>query len=220
MRIAIANQKGGAGKTTLAVAIGCELHARGKRVLLVDGDAAQGTLSTFSAVAVEGGQASPTVVAMGSTMHRQLASIAGTFDHVIVDCPGRADAVTRSALMACDACLIPTGQSASDLWALAGTTAMIREAMAVRPEFRAAIVITRRQGRTSAGREARTVAEQVGLPVLQTMLGYRVCFQDSLAAGLGPAQYAPSDVGRLEVEHLVDELFAWLVEEGPHARVA
>lgn len=69
MIIAFAGQKGGAGKSTLAIATACELHARGYRVLLVDADP-QGSARTFAAVAAEGGYPSPTVVSMGAEMYR------------------------------------------------------------------------------------------------------------------------------------------------------
>jgi chromosome partitioning protein len=66
---AFAGQKGGAGKSTMAIAVAAELMARGSKVLLVDADP-QGTATTWTEVAAEAGHATPTLVAMGANMHR------------------------------------------------------------------------------------------------------------------------------------------------------
>lgn len=52
--LAIANHKGGVGKTTVCFAIGAELARRGRRVLLVDLDP-QAALSTMAAASLPGG---------------------------------------------------------------------------------------------------------------------------------------------------------------------
>jgi chromosome partitioning protein len=207
MIIAFAGQKGGAGKSTAAISVACEWHARGHRVLLVDGDP-QGTASTWAAVASEASRQPPAVVAMGATMHQpgQLARVGAAFDRIVIDCPPRHDAIQRSALMVADVAILPCGPSASDAWALAAGIALVVEAQALRPTLRAAVLLTRLSAATALSRGARGVVEGAGLPVLRASLGYRVAFAEALAAGQGPAQYAPGDVARLEVEHLVDEL--------------
>ncbi len=64
-----ASQKGGVGKSTLAVAFAAELNARGRKVLLVDADP-QGSASSWAAVAAELGNETPTTIAMGAAMHQ------------------------------------------------------------------------------------------------------------------------------------------------------
>ena len=215
MIVAIAGQKGGAGKSTAAVHVACELHERGARVLLVDGDV-QGSVVAFAEVAAEQGRAGPTVVAMGATMHRPggLPALVGTFEHVVIDCPGRTDAVTRSALMVADVAVLPVVPSPVDAWALAGTVALVRDAQQLRPELRAVALLSRVQARTALGRSARGIVQAYGVEVLRAVLSARVAYCESWAAGQGITSYAPGDLGTCEVRRLVDELLALGAEVG------
>ena len=68
MILAIAGQKGGTGKSTIAIAIAAELHRRGQNVLMIDGDP-QATMRTWGDVAADAGLSTPTIVAMGSKIN-------------------------------------------------------------------------------------------------------------------------------------------------------
>lgn len=217
MRIALVGQKGGVGKSTVAVCLAAHALERGARVLLVDADP-QGTVRTWGDVASEQGRAMPTVVAHGATMHRpdQLPRLAKGFDVVLVDTPPRAGDVQRSALMFADVVLLPCGPSAPDAWALASTLELVREAATLRPELAAYVLLTRVQRGTELGRTARTVLEESGFPVLATELGHRVAYQEALAAGLGVTTYAPTSDAAHEVRRLYTEVMA----NGKTARTA
>lgn len=205
--LALAGQKGGAGKSTVAISVVAELVARKRKVLLVDADP-QGTARTWGDVASEAGHPLPTIVAMGATLHRpeQLPRVASSYDHVVIDCPPRHGEIQRSALMAADTVLLPCGPSAADAWALTTSVELITEARALRPELAAFIVITRKQTHTALSKGAREVLVQTGLPVLDTELGYRVAFAEAIGAGLGVTAYAPRDAAAAEVRALLDEL--------------
>lgn len=207
MIFAMTGQKGGIGKSTTAICIAAAAMDRGLRVLLVDADP-QATVRTWGEVANEAGHPAPTVVAMGPTMHKpgQLRAIAEGYDLVVIDCPPRHGEIQRSALMIADVAVLPSGPSAADAWALAGSLEVLGEARAMRDELRACIVITRKQGRTALGQGAREVFESSGLPVMQSELGFRVAYQEALAAGKGVTQYAPRDRAASEVRALFDEL--------------
>ena len=207
MIIAFAGQKGGIGKSTTAISVAVAAHERGARVLLVDADP-QGTARTWAEVANEAGQPTPTVIAMGATMHKagQLTSIACNYDTTIIDCPPRHGDVQRSALMVADLVVLPCGPSAADAWALAAALEMLQEARTLRDELRACILITRKQGRTALAKGARMVLETSGIPVLKTELGYRIAYQESLAAGRGVTTFAPRDAAATEVRNLLEEL--------------
>jgi len=205
--LAFVGQKGGVGKSTAAACVAAEYVRLGRSVLLVDADP-QGTSRTWAEVASEAGRPAPTVAAMGATMHRpdQLPKLARSFDRVVVDCPPRAGDVQRAALMVADLAVLPSGPSAADAWALAGSLELVAEARALRPDLVAVVLLTRVQAHTALGRGARDVLAEGGLPVLRSSLGYRVAYAEALAAGMGVTEYASGDAAASEVRALVVEL--------------
>jgi chromosome partitioning protein len=207
--IAIAGQKGGAGKTTVAIALATEWMRREQRVLLVDADPQQ-TARMWAEVAGEQKRPAPTTVHMGANLWQpeQLPRLAPSFDVVVIDTPPRLGDVQRAALMVADVVLLPCGPSAHDTWALAASLELINQARILRPEMKAAVLLTRKVAGTVIGRDARDVLTGTGLPVLSTELGYRTDYQEASAAGMGASTYRPSSPSALEVRALVDELEA------------
>lgn len=222
MIVSLAGQKGGVGKSTLAVCLAAEGVERGLSVLLVDADP-QGTARTWGDVAAESSLPVPTIVAMGPTMHRpgQLDRLVSGRDLVVIDCPPRHGDVQRSALMVSDIALLPCGPTPADAWALASSIELVTEAQTVRPSLQAFVVITRKQARTAVGKSAREALEsESGLPVLRSELGYRVAFQEALAAGRGVTTYAPHDPASAELRAVLDEVLSLSRGKRRHASEA
>lgn len=216
--LAIAGQKGGTGKSTIACCLAAEAIERGLRVLLVDADP-QATAHTWGATraAEMSGEVLLSVQKMGRDMHEppNLPRLAPGFDLVIVDCPGRDGEVQRSALAAAELVVFPCGPTALDMWALAASVATFREAQKLRPALDAVIAITRKQPRTVRGAEARDLLAGTGLPVLQTELGYRLAYQDATAAGEAVSRYAPRSEAAREAKALLDDVLARLEVDVP-----
>ena len=115
MIVALVNQKGGVGKTTLALHLAGRWAGKGKRVVVVDADP-QGSALDWSEQRARGGMARLFGV-LGlprETLHRELPEIAADADHVIVDGAPRIAGVARSALLAADLVLIPATPSPLD----------------------------------------------------------------------------------------------------------
>ena len=205
--VAFGGQKGGAGKTTTAIAVASEWLARGAKVLLVDTDP-QGSARTWGEVAVERGVHAPTVVSMGAGLHRddQLPALAAAHDVTVVDCPPRLDDRVRAVLMVASLVVLPCGPSAMDVWALSEGMDLVAQARKLRPHLDVAVLVTRKASRSILGRNVRDALTGVGLPVLTTEICYRLTYQEAPAAGLGPTTYAPKSIAAREVRQLVDEL--------------
>jgi chromosome partitioning protein len=202
-----AGQKGGTGKTTLAVATAAELVARSRKVLLVDADP-QRSASTWAALATEAGNAAPATIAMGANMHRpgQLDEVAAPFEVVVIDTPPQHSDILRAALMVADTTVLPCGPSPLDAWALAETLELVGQARGLRPGLKVCAVVNRMVARTAVAARTRAVLVDNDLIVLGTALHSRVAYLEAMAAGLGAAQYAPDTPAAAEVRAFVDEL--------------
>jgi len=184
MIIALLNQKGGVGKTTLATHLAGELALLGSSVLLLDADP-QGSALDWTQRRSQGGlpRLFGAVGLARETLHQEAPELARRADHIVIDGPPRIAALARSALLAADLVLIPVQPSPYDVWASAEMVSLIREAQVFRPALRAAFVINRRVSTTVIGREARgTLADQL-LPALSAEVRQRIAFADSVAAG-------------------------------------
>ena len=120
--VAFVHQKGGTGKTTLAIGTAIALAETGARVLLVDADV-QGTASEWGS---RWGQRWNVVCRsqMQPIIHEQTARFERMFDWMIVDGPPNVSEMTASIFKAADGVLIPIRPSLPDIWALENLAAL------------------------------------------------------------------------------------------------
>ena len=120
MIIALLNQKGGVGKTTLALHLAGAWAARGKRVILIDADPQGSALDWSQRRSHEGLPRLFSVIGLArDTLHREAPELARDADYVVIDGPPRVAGLMRSALLAADLVLIPVQPSPFDGWASA-----------------------------------------------------------------------------------------------------
>lgn len=202
--ISILNQKGGVGKTTLAVHLTTALARKNRRVLLVDADP-QGSALDWAA-ARHGTPLFPVVGLPKSSIHKEIAGLAGDYDFVIVDGPPRVYDVARSAIMASDLVLIPVQPSPYDVWAAKEIIDMLDEAAVYKPLIGKAFVINRKIVNTAIGRDVTEALSDYPVPVLDTAIGQRVAFAESAAQGLTVFELDPEMLASQEMKQLAEEI--------------
>ena len=207
MIIALLNQKGGVGKTTLALHLAGALAAHGRRSVVVDADPQGSALDWSQARAASAAPRLFGVVGLArETLHREVPEIARGVDHVVIDGPPRVTALARSALLAADLVLIPVQPSALDGWASAEMLRLLEEARIFRPGLRARFVLNRCAARTVIARETAVSLEQSEPRLLAARIGQRVAYPEAAAEGRLAFERDPDGPAAVEIAAFAGEV--------------
>ena len=207
MIVALLNQKGGVGKTTLALQLAGEWARTGSRVTLIDADPQGSALDWSQQRAREGCPRLFGVVGLArDTLHREAPELARDVDHVVIDGPPRVAGLMRSALLATDLVLIPVQPSPFDGWASAEMLALLTEARIYRPELAARFVLNRCGARTVIARETAETLADHDPPLLAATIGQRVVFADAAQSGRLASEIDADSPAAREIAALAAEI--------------
>ncbi len=193
--LAIVSQKGGAGKTTLALNLAVAAERDGIHALILDID------PQASATAWADNRAAPVPVVRPCPAHRIARALEEAaregMDLAIIDTAPHAEGAALAAARAADLIVIPCRPALFDLHAVAGSLDIAR--LARTP---AVAVLNAAPPRGPLAAEARAALAGAGLEVLDVALGQRAAFVHALTAGQGVLEYEPNGKAAREVERL------------------
>jgi chromosome partitioning protein len=219
--IAIANLKGGVGKSTIAVNLACSLRGPDRSAVVIDADS-QGTSSFWSAI----GSLPVQLRAMPledtddrswlKLLRRRKAEMDGRdaaawlaelrqieAHYVVIDCPPHVGLATRAAVWAADLVLVPVTASAADVSATRPALELITRARAARGDKgpKCLLVPSRVDRSTATGRTIESILKHLGEPV-GPAIGQRIAFADSVAFGQWIGDFAPNSPAHREMTDL------------------
>lgn len=201
--IAVLNQKGGSGKTTIATHLARALQLEGHEVLLVDSDP-QGSARDWAAVREE--QPLTVVGIDRPTIDRDLKNVAHK-DYVVIDGAPQAADLAVSAIKAASCILIPVQPSPYDIWATADLVDLVKQRIELTDgKLKAAFVVSRAIKGTRIGAEVTDALTGYGLPVLDARVTQRVSYPGTAAAGTTVLDHEPEGDGAAEVRALLAEI--------------
>ena len=204
MRIAVANQKGGTGKTTLALNLAAGLHLRGS-TLVLDADP-QASISQWAGMNDESNL--PDVRHVAGGLSAQIARGMQAHRYLVVDCPPASQTATVSdVLNNVDMVLVPIQPSPVDLWASVGITEAVRGSQKRNPRLRAYLVLNQMDNRNALTKSMHEALAELEFPALNAGLSRRAAYRS--AAMEGTSVYGLGHRGKAaaqEVEAIIEEL--------------
>jgi len=202
--ISILNQKGGVGKTTLAVHLATAFARQKQSVLLIDADPQSSALDWAAARHIE--SLFPVVGLPKASIHKELPSLASNYDIVIIDGPPRVYDVAKSAIMASSLVLIPVQPSPYDVWAAKEIIDLLSDVEIHKPTLKRAFMINRKIVNTAIGRDVAEALSTYPVPVLGSAICQRVAFAESAAQGLTVYDLDPDMLASQEMSALANEV--------------
>lgn len=208
MIIAIANSKGGVGKSTVAVHLAAWLHRQGHRVTLADCDTQQSSSQWIK-------EAAPGIKAIclkdPDTIISELPLLRQETDFVVADGPGSLAEMSRALLLVADKAIVPCKASMLEVRALDAATKVLRQSQQIRAGHPKAIIVLSMVGKHyRLTQDMRDAAALLKLPIATTSMTLRQIYADAPGQGavvwdLGSrAKEAADEVDRLFRELMPD----------------
>jgi len=202
MIISILNQKGGTGKTTLAVNIVREYTIRKYKSLLVDSDSQGSALRWHE---LSGGDLIDLTCLPVTTMDKDILKFNDHYNRIIIDGIPSMSRLTACAIKAADVVLIPVQPSPYDIWAAEDLVRLVKERIEMTEgKLKAAFIVTRKIVNSNIGKEIYGHLEKFGFPIFNYGTHQRVEYARCAENGFTVIEYKAE--AAKEIGLIVDEI--------------
>ncbi len=203
---AVANQKGGVGKTTLAMNLAAGLARRGSCAVL-DADP-QGSASSWVQLATTPAKPAVPVIEVIAGVHEAVEAVRDEYQYLVIDCPPSTDSPRVAQTLECaDFLLIPVLPSPMDLWASTRIEDMVQAARANNPKLRASLVLNQIETRNAMARGMEEVFREFKVPALRSGLARRAIYRTAALEGRSVYDLGPrGEAAAKEIESVIAEI--------------
>lgn len=212
MIVLIGSEKGGTGKTTLAVNLAALRAKHGRDVLLIDTDP-QGSASFWVQTRDEEGH-TPRVACVqkfGKGLQQEVRDLAKRYQDVIIDAGGRDSPELRAGLIVADVLLTPIQASQFDLWTLTRMNDLVEQVQDFNPKLKSLVVLSRAVTNKSVvdtAEAAELVKDYEAFTLCESIIRDRISYRRAISNGMGVVEYQPQDAKAIdEIKALYKEVF-------------
>lgn len=203
--LTVAQQKGGAGKTTLTAHLAVALTAGGREVALIDIDPQQSLTTWYrerQRLYGEDGSAGLLLNSVSGWRARaEVSRLAGDADILLIDSPPHAETEARIAVRSADLVIVPVQPSPMDVWATRPTLELAQQ-----EGVPALLVLNRVPPRANLTDEMVAEVKKLGGKIARTKIGNRVAYAGALAEGCAVGETHPSSRAAQEIARLAREI--------------
>lgn len=206
MIIAVVNQKGGCGKSTIATNLAAAFATEGREVLLVDADPEQHSAMNWCADRLENLPKIHSSSLPARNLRKDADSLRRKWEIIVIDGGARVTDHAHAAVAAADWLIIPVQPSKVDLDATAQFLDVVQADMARRDGLSGGLLLNKVQEGTAIGNATREQLAEWEFPIFDNVLHSYVAFAEALWQGQSVGEYQPKSKAAADFAAFFKEL--------------